>query len=379
MAKKTTSKTSRTNKTRAINWYARRRSAFRRRLKKDGLDAFLITNDRDIRYLTGYPGEDCWAVVTAKRIYLISDFRYEESLRPFRSVARVVMRTESLAHNVRDIVKGDRITSLGIESEYMTVALRGALAKLVGARTLVNTRGVLLEQRMIKDSSEIKTIRKAIRIAQDALTATLAEFEPGETEAHFAARLEFEARARGADGLSFTPIIAGQANGSKPHYTPSPKVRITRRKPLLIDWGVQVDGYISDMTRTYGVGSMPAKVREIYQIVLDAHLAAIDAIRPGVRLRDVDSTARDLIRDAGYGDAFGHGLGHGIGLNVHELPSLSQRSGDAVLEAGMVVTVEPGIYLPGIGGVRIEDDIEVTAKGHRNLSNYPKALADAIL
>jgi len=185
---------------------------------------------------------------------------------------------------------------------------------------------------------------------------------------------------RGAEGAGFDPIVAAEANGSKPHYTPSAKVKLRKGKPLLIDWGAKVDGYVSDLTRTFGFGGMPAKVREIYEIVLEAQLAAIATIRPGIELRVVDKAARSVICDAGYGEQFGHGLGHGIGLDVHESPGMSFRSKKgAVLEEGMVVTVEPGIYLPGIGGVRIEDDVLVTAKGKRVLSNYPKGLDEMIV
>jgi len=343
----------------------------------------LVTNAVDIRYLTGYPGEDAYLIVatTGKpRCTLISDFRYEEDLDPFKAWANVVMRQDGIAKETGRITSDLGCRKVALQAEHLRITERRDLAKAIGGRKVKDTTGLVSELRVVKDDVEIRLIRKAVRIAQDSLEATLATVESGQSEGEICARLEFEMKSRGAEGASFNPIIAAKTNGSKPHYTPSPKVKLRKGQPLLIDWGARYDGYVSDLTRTFGFGTMPARVREIYEIVLDAQLAAIAAIKPGVELRAIDAAARNHIADAGFGDRFGHGLGHGIGLNVHEGPGLSFRAKKgAVLEPGMVVTVEPGIYLPGIGGVRIEDDVLVTETGRRVLSNFPKDLESAIL
>ena len=202
--------------------------------------------------------------------------------------------------------------------------------------------------------------------------------KPGQHEAELAAFLEYRVRALGADGVSFPTIVAADANAALPHAIPGRR-KLKAGSSVLIDWGARFGGYCSDMTRVVALGKMKPKVREIYQIVLDAQLAAIDAIKPGVRQVDVDRVARDVIDQAGYGEQFGHGLGHGLGLDIHEAPRLSPLAGDGVLQPGHVVTVEPGIYLPGQGGVRIEDDVLVTERGHRVLTDLPKTLESAII
>ncbi|MDH3583872.1 MAG: aminopeptidase P family protein, partial [Phycisphaerae bacterium] len=205
----------------------------------------------------------------------------------------------------------------------------------------------------------------------------LAEVKPGMTEQEVAARLEYHMRCGGADGPSFPIIVGAGANGSIPHYMPG-RARVKKHGTILIDFGARYRGYCSDMTRVVALGRMPRKLAEIYKIVLNAQLAGIDAIGPGVPLKKVDAAARAVIDGAGYAKHFRHGLGHGIGLEIHEEPRLSARS-RGELQPGQVVTVEPGIYLPGVGGVRLEDDILVTDRGHRNLCRLPKSLESAII
>ena len=212
---------------------------------------------------------------------------------------------------------------------------------------------------------------------EDALVATLGQIDGGMTELEVTAVLEYEMKARGSTDPAFGSIVAAGANGSLPHAIPG-KAKLKRNSTLLIDWGATVNGYRSDMTRTFTLGKWPPVMREVYEIVLDAHYAGIDAIRPGAIAGEVDAAARKIITDAGYGKEFGHSLGHGIGLNVHEAPGL-RAGADTVLEPGMVVTVEPGIYLPGVGGVRIEDDVLVTARGARSLCSLPKDIRWATL
>jgi len=242
---------------------------------------------------------------------------------------------------------------------------------------LVATRGVLSDLRAIKDAFEIRAIRKSVKLQEEAMEATLPQLEVGQTETEVAAILEYEMRWRGADGPSFQTIAAARANGSKPHARPG-STRTASSRPLLIDWGARLDGYCSDMTRTFCFGRWPKVMREIYEVTLEAQIAACEAVRPGITGAELDAVARDIIEAAGYGDRFGHSLGHGIGLDVHEMPRIA-KTAKAALEPGMIVTIEPGIYLPGVGGVRIEDDVLVTERGGKNLSRLPKDIEWATL
>lgn len=355
---------------------ARVRSA----LRALGVDALLVTNANDIRYVTGFSGEDSWALVGATStagLTVVSDFRFQEELEAVRGRAAVLIRKGLIAPAAVGLIKDLRLKRVGVQSEHLTAAARREIATSLGAKGVVDTTGVLSGLRVIKDESEIRLIRKAVSIQESAMQSLLRIIRPGMKESEVAALLEYGIKSRGADGTSFETNVSARANGSKPHYRPGP-VTLKNGTPLLIDWGARVDGYCSDMTRTFHFGRWSERMRDIYEIVLEAHLAAIDAIRPGVEARRVDQVARDIIARAGYAEQFGHGLGHGIGLNIHEAPRLAASS-ETVLRPGMVVTVEPGIYLPGIGGVRIEDDILVTERGRRNLCTLPKDLKWATL
>ena len=226
--------------------------------------------------------------------------------------------------------------------------------------------------RKVKDDQEIDLIRKSIAIAEEAYEAIRDEIKVGETENHLAGLLIMEMRSRGASTSSFEPIIAAGPNSSLPHYRPG-DVIVKRDQPLLFDWGAIYKGYCSDLTRTMMIGRVPSKMKEIYKVVLDAQLAAIEFLRPGVTTRQADQIARDVIDKAGYGKEFGHGLGHGIGREIHELPSMRHDWRRGRIRPGMVVTVEPGIYLPGEGGVRIEDDMLITHSGCEVLTTLDKS------
>ncbi|MEM1424311.1 MAG: aminopeptidase P family protein, partial [Planctomycetota bacterium] len=322
----------------------------------------------DIRYLTPFGGEDSCALVLPKSLIVVSDRRFEEELWELRSIAKVVMRDGPMVGTLGPLMK-DRGGTYAIQADRCTVAMRTALAKHTGARSLVATEGLMTRVRAVKDEHEVRLIKKAIKIQQDAMLATLEQIGPGHTESEVAALLEYEMRVLGAEGAAFDIISAAGANGSKAHYRPA-RAKLRDGKPLLIDWGAIVGGYRSDMTRTFSFGGWSRAMGEIYDVVHESFRAGVDAIRPGVTGREVDEASRDVIRAAGYAEQFGHSLGHGIGIDVHEMPSLSSRS-DWVLEEGMVVTVEPGIYLPGTGGVRLENDILVTSRGGRDLCSLP--------
>jgi Xaa-Pro aminopeptidase len=225
--------------------------------------------------------------------------------------------------------------------------------------------------RKVKDDQEIDLLRKSIAIAEEAFEAIFDEIKVGETENHLAGLLLMEMRSRGASTSSFEPIIAAGANSSLPHYRPG-DVLVKRDQPLLFDWGALHKGYCSDLTRTLMIGRVSPKMKEIYKVVLAAQQKAIEFIRPGVTTRQADQVARDVIDKAGYGKEFGHGLGHGIGRDIHELPTLRKTGGDEELRPGMIVTVEPGIYLSGEGGVRIEDDVLITHSGCELLTSLDR-------
>lgn len=349
-----------------------RLTRLRKAIRAVGCDAALLTNANDIRYITGFSGEDSYAVVSSRSVVVISDFRFEEDLGVVDGIARVHLRKGVIVDAVRTVVGDINPDALAFQSEHVTVGLRARLAKAVGAKRLKPTTGLLNQLRQIKDDAEIRTIRRAVKVQQRALLATLETIKPGQSEAQVAALLEYNMKLGGASGTSFPSIVAASANSSKPHAVPG-TTKIRANQPLLIDWGAKVDGYCSDMTRTFNLGRWSKRMREVYEVVLEAQLAAIKAVEPGVTTREVDRVARSIIDDAGYGDRFGHGLGHGIGLDIHEGPSVAQRD-ETTLKPGMIVTIEPGVYLPGVGGVRIEDDILVTATGASNLCSLPKTL-----
>lgn len=354
-------------------------AAVQKRLKKSDVSALLLTNPRDIRYLTGFIGDDSWAVVRAnsKQVHVLSDFRFDEQLRKQAPQVTAVMRQKTLADELAKLIDPLKLERIGLQADYVTLSQRKTLAKAVGTKRLVELDDGLFKQRAVKDHDEVGRIKKALAIQQAAYETTIATIKPGQSESQIAARLEYEMRVLGADGVSFPSIVAADADASLPHAIPG-KRRAKNGGILLIDWGARYEGYCGDMTRVIGLGKMTAKMREIYQIVLDAQMAAIQAIGPGVAMKDVDAVARDHITKAGYGEAFGHSLGHGVGLDIHEQPTLSPRS-QGVLEPGHVVTVEPGIYLPGVGGVRIEDVVLVTSNGHQVISRLPKDLKSAMI
>lgn len=344
------------------------------------VDALLVSNEKDIRYLTGFVGHESLAMVIGDGALIISDSRYDEYLQPWREIgtAKVVMGVRHRLHDaVRETCRQRSIRRLGIQAEYMSVTGREKVIADLPGVNIVNTAGMVGGLRMKKDALEISLIERAADIQQQALTATLGQLTPGMREREFSALLEYEMKMRGAAESAFTPIIAAGANSSIIHHSTGEAP--IREGVLLIDWGANVDGCNADLTRTFGIGSMPAKLREVYPIVLEAQLAAIDAIAPGKVCAEIDAVARNVITKAGFGQYFGHGLGHGLGMDVHETPYFNNLQTDVALEPGVVMTVEPGVYLPGVGGVRIEDNIVVTDDGCRVLSNYPKDLESATI
>jgi Xaa-Pro aminopeptidase len=343
----------------------------------DGTSALLVTNHMDSFYLTGFTGEDSAILLTPRATHIISDARFDQAIDTETPWAKKHLRKGSLVAEIGKLCTRLGIEELAIQPEWTSVETHRMLRSAARPTKLVHASPILNRMRRKKDRTELAIMRKAILIAEEAFTATLPAIRVGVTEVEVAARLEFEMRSRGASGPSFGTICAVGANASHPHaHTGNRKIK--SGSGVLIDWGARFGFYCSDLTRVVFVDKIPPRIGKIYKIVLEAQLAAIDAIQPGCRMCDVDDVARRIIKKAGFGKQFGHGLGHGLGLDVHESPSLSWRS-DEPLEEGMVVTVEPGIYLPGVGGVRIEDDVLVTSGGHRVLSSLCKDLQGAVL
>jgi Xaa-Pro aminopeptidase len=351
-------------------------------MRRASVSHLIVSNPVDVGYLTGFLGGDSFLVVAPGKPVLISDGRYEEDLAPFKPLCRVVIRQGSMTDAVADLLRAlaarGGLDSVGVQSEHLTLgeeqALRAAIKRRrLPARLLAPASGLVSALRRVKDAGEVRLISRAIEIQQAALVASLDSIRSGMTELEFAAELEHQMKARGSSNPGFSTIIAAGANASRPHYHPG-DAKIRRNGILLIDWGATWKGYHGDMTRTFALGRWPAPMKEVHKIVLEAHEAAAGALRPGKTGAEVDAVARAVIEKAGYGECFSHGLGHGLGMNVHESPRLGKLAGADILEPGHVVTIEPGIYLPGVGGVRIEDDYLVTPRGSRNLCSLPRDL-----
>lgn len=357
-------------------------------MRERDVDHLLVTNPKDVAYLTGFLGGDSFLFIGPRgKPLILSDRRYEEELAGFSDVAKLVLRDGPMAPLIARLTAerhdAGALERLGVQAEDLTLAqldgMKSAFKKAkVAVRTLTPVENMLGPLRRVKDEQEIRTIQRAAKLQQEAMKAVLPEAKPGISELELCAMLEAEMKARGSSEPAFETIVGAQANGSKSHYAPR-HTRLRKGKPLLIDWGATVDGYRSDMTRTFSLGTWPKELAAVYDIVLEAHEAGAAALRAGVLCADVDAAARDVIDRAGYGEKFGHSLGHGIGLNVHERPTLSRHAGEATVEEGHVVTIEPGVYLPGVGGVRIEDDYLVTRRGSKNLCSLPKDRAWATL
>jgi Xaa-Pro aminopeptidase len=337
------------------------------------IDLMLVTDLVNVRYLTGYTGTNGLALVGPQTRAFITDFRYVEQAaeQVSRSFERHLAPLE-LMDAVAPLLPEGRLR-LGFESAHVSVRDLERMRELLPGRVeLCGVEGLIERLRAAKEPEEVARIREAARLADAALQEVLGEGLVGRTEREVAFALMVAMHARGASHPSFDTIVAAGPHGALPHATPR-DVAIGEGELVVIDWGAELDGYCSDCTRTFATGEPGADAREIYELVLAAQLAGLGAVRAGAGGPEVDSAARTVIEAAGHGEHFGHSLGHGVGLAIHEGPRLSQRS-DAVLAPGNVVTVEPGVYLPGQFGVRIEDLVVVTAEGCEILTSLPKEL-----
>lgn len=352
--------------------FGRRLAALRQAMEALGIDAMAVASETNRRYLSGFAGTEATLVVTATERVLITDFRYIEQAATQCPGWQVVRFEGSAWATVRDIANRLGVRRLGVEAEHLTLAAEAVLAD--GLRPeRVATTGVVAVLRAVKDAFEIERLRDAVRVAQEALSSVVAGSWAGEREVSLARALEVAMLQGGAEAKAFTFIVASGPRAAMPHGVASDKT-LAPGEAVTIDFGARVAGYHSDLTRTFAVaGDAPASVVALHALVETAQAAAMEAVRPGRTGGEVDQVARDLIGRAGYGAMFGHGLGHGIGLDVHELPRVRQGSRD-VLSPGMVITVEPGVYVPGLGGVRIEDELLVTENGAERLSTLGRGL-----
>ncbi len=354
--------------------FTKRRGRLSRAVTRTGADAILVTNFTNVTYLTGFTGDDSYLLVGDGIELMLSDPRYAQQIEEECPGLKVALRGPSttLVSVLKSVVRKARISHLAVEAASMTLDLHSRMAEAMPQIRWSTTTGLVEKLREIKDKEEIAEIREAVRLAERAFGVIKAALRPEQTEREIAYELENVIRGFGGAGCAFPSIVAAGARAALPHAVPTDQ-RIGSGNLLLIDWGATARLYRSDLTRVLVTGRISPKLKRIYGVVLKAQELAMAAIRPGALMSDVDRVARSVISDAGYGKRFGHGLGHGFGLEIHESPRLSANQ-NRPLKAGMVVTVEPGIYLPEWGGVRIEDDILVTRDGHEVLSSVTKDL-----
>jgi len=355
---------------------APRLGRLRARFGDAGVDALLVTKLENVRYLTGFTGSAAMLLVTPEDALFVTDGRYTEQSREQLEAAGVAVRIEigltgaaQHASLAAVVASGTRV---GLEEYSVTWAEQRGFVSVFAGADLVPAGAIVEALRRVKDAGEVDRIRRACAIADEAFQALLSRLADGTTEKQFALELEFGMRKLGASGNSFDPIIAAGPNGAKPHARPSDRV-IGRNELVVCDFGCIVDGYCSDMTRTVSLGDPGSDARHLYDVVLASQQAGRALVAADVACSDIDRASRDIIADAGWAEAFSHSTGHGVGLEIHEAPRVAATGRDTLL-VGDVVTVEPGVYLPGIGGVRIEDTVVVTATGSEPLTLTPKDL-----
>ena len=350
--------------------YQSRVARIREALQKKRLDGFLVTDIYNVRYLTGFTGSSGFALITKKDCILLTDFRYKEQSEKETQGWEIVIEKGSRIDLFRDLCKKTGIKKLGFESsvsyEFYTQLLYKRVRLISGGRLLERIRET-------KDDVEIQSIKEAVRRAETAFLDIRHHIRHGISERAIALRLEERLKKNGCMQIPFAIIVASGPNSAMPHAQPTER-KLQKGDLVIIDWGGEADGYVSDMTRTLLLkGEHNSRQKKIYTLVLEANRQAIAHVASGMKAKDVDAAARETIKKAGYGEFFGHGTGHGVGLQVHESPRLSWMRND-VIRMNMVFTIEPGIYVPGLGGVRIEDMVVVGEKKAHVLTSLPKKL-----
>ncbi len=355
--------------------YAGRQKTFQQTLVDEELDGFVVTHPANLRYLCGYTGSNGLLLFLAGRRVFFTDGRYTQQAREEVEGTRVVIARGSLLAEAAKTIAKLNSAAIGFEADLTTVATAAQVKQLVHRRIEWKpTSGFIMQQRMIKDVEELKLIRDAVRLGAKVYQQAVKAIRPGVREVEVAGKLEFAARKAGAEGMSFDTIVAAGKRGALPHGRAS-RQAIPRRGFVVIDSGVILRGYCSDMTRTVHVGRVGRVERKWYEAVLEAQLVGIAAVRPGVTAGEVDDAARSVLRKSKLDRYFTHSTGHGVGLEIHEPPRLGKKQPER-LALGMVVTIEPGIYVPGKGGIRIEDMVVVTSNGCEVLTPVTKDLIE---
>jgi Xaa-Pro aminopeptidase len=341
-------------------------------MEEQKVDGLLITSMNNRRYMTGFTGTAGVVLITEKEAIFITDFRYVDQAKEQAKGYNVVQHVGPIGETIANELQRLGVKRLGFEQDHVTFAAYRGYQERFTQCELVPLSGVIEGLRLIKDEKELAVIRKAVDIVDHTYEHILSFIKPGMREIEVANEIEFHMRKQGASSSSFDIIVASGYRSALPHGVASDKV-IESGDFVTLDFGALYDGYVSDMTRTFAMGEPSAKLKEIYDVCLQAQLLGVQNIKSGMTGKQADALCRDYIASKGYGDYFGHSTGHGIGLEVHEGPGLSMKV-DITLEPGMVVTVEPGIYLSGVGGVRIEDDVVITETGNEILTKSTKEL-----
>jgi len=342
---------------------------------KLGMDGVLVSSSYNRRYLSGFTGSSGYLLILKEKYYLLTDFRYiEQATSQCPDYEVVDYYKKGLKKTLLELLRQHGLKKIGFENEQMTVKEFSDLQEALSTIKWINLNNTIERIRMIKDENEIELIAKAAKIGDEAFKYILTVVKPGMTEIEVANELEFFMKRQGASKLSFDTIVASGKRSSLPHAVPTEK-KLENGDFVTLDFGCIYKGYCSDMTRTFVIGKASEKQKEIYNIVLKAQLNTCEKVKAGIKGKVGDAYARDIIDAAGYRTNFGHGLGHSLGLEVHEQPRFSLLSED-VIEEGMVMSIEPGIYIPDFGGVRIEDLVLITKNGIRNFCTSPKELIE---
>jgi Xaa-Pro aminopeptidase len=344
----------------------------RNRFKEFSIDGLLITSEYNRRYMTGFTGTAGVAVISEDKAVFITDFRYTEQAAKEIEGFEIVQHTGPIIEEVANTVKKLGVNKLGFEQDHLTYQAYTSYKQALSDSEFVPISGAVEKLRLIKSPAEIKILKEATEIADAAFKHILTYVKAGLKEIEVANELEFFMRKNGAISSSFDIIVASGYRSALPHGVASDK-EIEKGDFVTLDFGAYYKGYCSDITRTFAVGEPSDELKKIYSTVLEAQIRGMNGIKPGMTGKEADALTRDYIKEQGYGEYFGHSTGHGLGMEVHEGPALSFRS-DTILESGMVVTVEPGIYIAGLGGVRIEDDTVITETGNESLSHSSKDL-----
>lgn len=338
-------------------------------IEKRDVDALLIKGKNNKRYIGALTGSGVYVLITKENKYQIIDGRYiDEANKKTSGFINKVVSQGSYIPSIIELLQELNIKNIAIESQAMSIQEYILLQKAGFDISLITNE--LGKVRAVKSKEEIELIKKACEITDEVFSLVISEIKEGMTELEVSALLQYHALKKGASGMSFEPIVVSGSRGAMPHGRPTNK-KLKKNEAITIDFGVVYEGYQSDMTRTISIGKPPEIIQQIYDVVLKAQLSAIDAIKEGMKASDVDKVARDIIQESGFGNYFNHGLGHGIGLGDGEVPTLNQKSDD-ILTEGMVMSCEPGIYIPDVGGVRIEDDIVIIDGKGVSLNNTSK-------